>query len=175
MPNAQPVSFSRIRHFIFDVDGVLTDGTVLVMPGGEQVRRMNIKDGYALQLARKMGYTILILSGSDRSAVADRLLKLGVDDLHFSVSDKAGFILARQREMGWDPQLTLYMGDDLPDLAAMSLVGLSACPQDAAAEILSAANYVSPQAGGMGCVRDVIEQVLRSNGHWKHASDISSR
>ncbi len=175
MSIAQPVAFSAIRHFIFDIDGVLTDGTIYVMPGGEQVRRMNIKDGYALQLARKMGYSLLIVSGSARSAVADRLEKLGLDDIHFSVSDKAGFILKRLQELGWDRQHTLYMGDDLPDLEAMSLVGRSACPHDAAIEIRSAAHYISPVPGGMGCVRDVIEQVLRSNGHWKHQSDIRSR
>lgn len=175
MSSVQPVAFSAIRQFIFDIDGVLTDGTVYVMPGGEQVRRMNIKDGYALQLARQMGYSLLIVSGSARSAVADRLEKLGVDDIHFSVSDKAGFILNRMQALGWEPLHTLYMGDDLPDLAAMLLVGRSACPNDAVAEIRSAAHYISPYTGGMGCVRDVIEQVLRSNGHWKHQSDIRSR
>lgn len=175
MSNAQPVSFSRIRHFIFDIDGVLTDGTIYVMPEGEQVRRMNIKDGYALQLARQLGYSLMIVSGSAPSAVANRLQKLGLDDIYFSVSDKAAFISTRLQERGWDPQHTLFMGDDLPDLKALLEVGVSACPNDAASEIRSAAMYISPLGGGMGCVRDVIEQVLRANGHWQHQSNIRSR
>lgn len=175
MSSAPPVLFQSIRHFIFDIDGVLTDGTIFVMPGGEQVRRMNIKDGYALQLAHRMGYSISIVSGSDRSGVEDRLHKLGIKDVHFSVTDKAGFLLARMNEMGWDPTLTLYMGDDLPDLPAMSLVGIPACPKDAASEVLSAAKYISPYTGGMGCVRDVIEQVLRLKGHWEHQTGITSK
>jgi 3-deoxy-D-manno-octulosonate 8-phosphate phosphatase (KDO 8-P phosphatase) len=160
MPSLETFSFQSVRHFIFDIDGVLTDGSVWVMPGGEQVRRMNIKDGYALQLAIKMGYTVTVISGSARSAVDDRLLKLGILDVHFGVVDKASFLLARMSEMGWDPSLALYMGDDVPDLGA---------------NILSAAQYISPRGGGMGCVRDVIEQVLRLNDHWSHQPDIASR
>ncbi|MEN9525636.1 MAG: hypothetical protein RLZZ256_1020 [Bacteroidota bacterium] len=175
MPSLETFPFQSVRHFIFDIDGVLTDGSVWVMPGGEQVRRMNIKDGYALQLAIKMGYTVTVISGSARSAVDDRLLKLGILDVHFGVVNKASFLLARMSEMGWDPSLALYMGDDVPDLGAMSLVGLACCPSDAAADILSAAQYISPMGGGMGCVRDVIEQVLRLNDHWSHQPDIASR
>lgn len=175
MSSAQPVPFQSIRHFIFDIDGVLTDGTVWVMPGGEQVRRMNIKDGYALQLAQQLGYSITVVSGSAPSAVSDRLQKLGITDVHFAVADKAGFLLARIQEMGWDRTRILYMGDDLPDLSPMKLVGMSACPQDAVSEIRSAVHYVSPFPGGLGCVRDVIEQVLRLNGHWNYQTGIQSR
>ncbi len=175
MNSALPALFQSTRHFIFDIDGVLTDGTIWVMSGGEQVRRMNIKDGFALQLAHRCGYSITIISGSAPSAVIDRLQKLGVNDVHFSVGDKAGFLLARMQEMGWDPALALYMGDDLPDLAALSLVGLPTCPYDAAPEVRSAAKYISPLGGGMGCVRDVIEQVLRLNGHWSAQPGIASR
>ncbi len=175
MNSALPALFQSIRHFIFDIDGVLTDGSVWVMPGGEQVRRMNIKDGFALQLAHRCGYSIAVISGSAPSAVRSRLQNLGITDVHFSVADKAGFLLARMQELCWDPALTLYMGDDLPDLAAMLLVGLPACPNDAAPEIRSAAKYISPVSGGMGCVRDVIEQVLRLNGHWSAQPGIASR
>jgi 3-deoxy-D-manno-octulosonate 8-phosphate phosphatase (KDO 8-P phosphatase) len=174
IPNL-PSRFESIRHFVFDIDGVLTDGTIWVMPDGEQVRRMHIKDGFALQLAVHSGYPVLVISGSARSSVENRLHKLGIRDVHFSVSDKAGFLQTKMQELGWDPSLTLYMGDDLPDLPAMSLVGLPACPQDAAPELLSMARYISPVSGGMGCVRDVIEQVLRLNGHWNNQSGISSR
>ncbi|MFM7672725.1 MAG: KdsC family phosphatase [Bacteroidota bacterium] len=175
MSNVPSTSFQSIRHFIFDVDGVLTDSTVWVMPAGEQVRRMNIKDGYALQLALKKGYTITILSGSTPSSVQDRLQKLGITDIHFSVSDKAGFMKAHSQEKGWDLSQILFMGDDLPDLDAMSLVGLATCPKDAVSEILEQVAYVSPLTGGLGCVRDVIEQVLRHQGQWQHLSNISSR
>jgi 3-deoxy-D-manno-octulosonate 8-phosphate phosphatase (KDO 8-P phosphatase) len=176
MSNANlPARFQSIRHFVFDIDGVLTDGTIFVMPDGEQVRRMNIKDGLALQVALRAGYNILIISGSARSAVESRLHKLGVTDVHFSVSDKADFLLAKIQELGWDTAHTLYMGDDLPDLPAMSLVGLPTCPHDAASELQSMALYISPFQGGMGCVRDVIEQVLRLNDQWKLQSGITSR
>ena len=170
-----PARFQSIRHFVFDIDGVLTDGTILVMPDGEQVRRMNIKDGFALQLAHHHGYNILVISGSARSSVESRLHKLGITDVHFSVTDKAGFLLAKIQEKGWDPTCILYMGDDLPDLPALSLVGLPSCPHDAAPELQTMASYISPMNGGMGCVRDVIEQVLRLNGQWKLQSGISSR
>lgn len=175
MNPALPVLFQSIRHFFFDIDGVLTDGTVWVMPGGEQVRRMNIKDGFALQLANRCGYTITVISGSAPSAVSSRLQSLGIADVHFSVTDKAGFIISRMQETGWAPSQILYMGDDLPDLPAMSVVGLAACPNDAVPEIRSAAQYISPYPGGMGCVRDVIEQVLRLNGQWDLQPGIASK
>ncbi len=175
MPISTPVLFQSVKHFIFDVDGVLTDGTIYVMPGGEQVRRMNIKDGYALQLAKRKGYSITVVSGSDRSAVADRLSKLGINDVFFSVTDKPSFVSSIIKEKGWSSDQVLYMGDDIPDLAVMSLVGLPAAPKDAAPEILSAAKYISPLTGGMGCVRDVIEQVLRLNDHWQFETGITSR
>jgi len=176
MSNAHlPARFQSIRHFVFDIDGVLTDGTVLVLPDGEQVRRMSIKDGFALQLAHHLGYHILVISGSARSSVESRLHKLGITDVHFSVTDKAAFLLAKIQALGWDPARTLYMGDDLPDLPAMSLIGLPSCPHDAAPELQSMSAYISPLNGGMGCVRDVIEQVLRLNGQWKLQSGITSR
>ena len=176
MQNATlPSRFQSIRHFVFDIDGVLTDGSVWVLPDGEQMRRMSIKDGFALQLAKKAGFDILVISGSARSSVETRLHKLGITDVHFSISDKASFLIARFQELGWDPSLTLYMGDDLPDLAALSLVGLPTCPHDAAPELQSTAQYISPFTGGNGCVRDVIEQVLRANGKWKPEPGIASR
>ena len=170
-----PDLFESVRHFIFDVDGVLTDGTVWVMPGGEQVRRMNIKDGFALQLANRLGYSVTVISGSSQSAVSTRLQNLGINDVHFSVMDKAGFLSTMIKQKNWDIAKTLYMGDDMPDLPVMSLVGLSTCPHDAVAEIRSAAHYISPFSGGMGCVRDVIEQVLRLNGQWEYQPGIASR
>lgn len=170
-----PSRFQSIRHFVFDIDGVLTDGTVWVMPEGDQVRRMSIKDGFALQLARQSGYNVLVISGSAASSVESRLHKLGITDVHFSITDKAGFLSATFQANGWELDQALYLGDDLPDLPAMALVGLPACPKDAASELLSFAHYISPLAGGRGCVRDVIEQVLRLNGHWHFKPGIASR
>ena len=126
--------FKNITTFIFDVDGVLTDGTVLVLENGLQARRMNMKDGYALQLAVKKGYRILVISGAASSPVVDRLNKLGITEVHMGISDKKNFV----KNFIANHQLTagevLFMGDDIPDLSAMSIVGLPACPADAATE-----------------------------------------
>ena len=168
-------SFRPITTFIFDVDGVLTDGTVLVLAGGLQARRMHIKDGFALQLAIKKGYRVRVISGGNSPEVAERLYKLGVTDVHMSVLDKKGLIEAYLETEGLKKEEVLYMGDDLPDLPAMQAVGLSCCPADSAADVLEAAQYVSPLPGGFACVRDVIEKVLRLNGHWSFDGEVASR
>ena len=167
--------FKKITTFIFDMDGVLTDGSVLVLENGLQARRMSIKDGFALQLAVKSGYKVLAVSGSSPSPVVDRLIKLGVTDIYMAVLDKKSFITAYIEKNKLKKEEVLYMGDDLPDLPAMSIVGLASCPADAADEIKQAANYISPINGGYGCVRDVIEKVLKPNGHWKFHPDIASK
>jgi 3-deoxy-D-manno-octulosonate 8-phosphate phosphatase (KDO 8-P phosphatase) len=166
--------FKNITTFIFDVDGVLTDGTVLVLENGLQARRMSIKDGFALQLAVKSGYRILVVSGSSPSPVIDRLGKLGIKEVHMSVQDKKSLIAAYIEKNKLKKEEVLFMGDDLPDLPVMSEVGISACPDDAAEEIKQAAQYVSPSKGGYGCVRDVIEKVLKLNDHWHYRTDVSS-
>ena len=167
--------FKNITTFIFDVDGVLTDGTVLVLENGLQARRMNIKDGYALQLAIKKRYGILIISGAAASPVVDRLNKLGITEVHMGVTDKKSFIKNFIANHNLTAEQVLFMGDDMPDLPAMSMVGLPTCPADAAAEIKDVAKYISPLYGGTGCVRDVIERVLKLRGHWEHTEDIASR
>ena len=167
--------FKSVSTFILDVDGVLTDGTILVLENGLQARRMSIKDGFALQLAVKCGYRLTIVSGSSPSPVIDRLEKLGVTDIHMSVLDKKTFIEEYMRKKNLQKKEVMFMGDDLPDLPAMSLVGVPACPADAAEEIKSAVKYISPLNGGFGCVRDVIEQVLKLNGHWKYHAEVASR
>jgi len=167
--------FKNITTFIFDVDGVLTDGTVLVLENGLQARRMNIKDGYALQLAIKKRYRILIISGAASSPVVDRLNKLGITEVHMGVTDKKSFVKNFIANHNLTTEQVLFMGDDMPDLSAMSMVGLPACPADAAPEIREVAKYVSPFSGGYGCVRDVIEKVLKERGHWEHTEDIASR
>lgn len=167
--------FSPIRHFIFDVDGVLTDGTVLVMENGLQARRMSIRDGFALQLAVKCGYHVIIVSGSSPSPVVDRLTKLGITEIHMSVLDKRGFILGLMARMGLSKEEVLYMGDDIPDVPVMDIVGLGACPADAAIELKEVAGYISKANGGEGCVREVIENVLRLRGDWQYHAGIASR
>lgn len=168
-------SFKPIRLFVLDVDGVLTDGSLLVFGNGEMVRRMNIKDGYALQLAVKRGYQILVISGGQSEAVRERLVKLGVVDVHMNVKNKSEVLLqyVTSKQLQWSQ--VLYMGDDIPDLKTMQMVGLACCPADAVAEIKSIAHYISPIQGGEGCVRDVIEKVLKLNDHWNDDGDISSR
>jgi 3-deoxy-D-manno-octulosonate 8-phosphate phosphatase (KDO 8-P phosphatase) len=172
--NNTSTDFRKITVFVFDIDGVLTDGTVLVMENGLQARRMNIKDGYALQLAVKNGYRILVISGAGTSPVIERLNKLGITEVFFSIKDKKTFIENFKTENKLSPEEILYMGDDIPDMDAMSVVGIAACPADAATEIQQIASYISPFSGGSGCVRDVIGKVLKLNNHWQHKTDVAS-
>jgi 3-deoxy-D-manno-octulosonate 8-phosphate phosphatase (KDO 8-P phosphatase) len=167
--------FRPISWFIFDIDGVLTDGTVIVMDGGLQARRMSIKDGFALQMAVKNGYRVTIVSGSNSPQVHNRLERLGITDVHMAVHDKKEFILTLLKNAGFDPQYALYMGDDLPDIPPMQAIGLSCCPADAASEVRQVAKYISPHNGGDTCVRDVIEKVLRMNDHWHYRVDVTSK
>jgi 3-deoxy-D-manno-octulosonate 8-phosphate phosphatase (KDO 8-P phosphatase) len=157
---------NNVSTFIFDVDGVLTDGTVLLMPNGEQVRNMNIKDGYALQLAIKKGYRVAIISGGKSEEVRTRMLGLGVTDVFLGVAYK----LEKFEEYLLNNELKaeeiLYMGDDIPDYEVMRKVGVAACPFDSAPEISSICSYISQKKGGEGCVRDVIEQTMRLHGKW---------
>jgi 3-deoxy-D-manno-octulosonate 8-phosphate phosphatase (KDO 8-P phosphatase) len=168
-------AFKKITAFVFDIDGVLTDGTVLVLPNGVQARRMHIKDGFALQMALKNGYRVKVISGGNSPEVLDRLTKLGVTDVHMSVLDKGTLLQEWMKTENLKKEETLYMGDDLPDLPALSVVGLPVCPADAADEVKKAAIYISPLKGGDACVREVIEKVLRMNGHWEYRVDVASR
>lgn len=167
--------FRHIRAFIFDVDGVLTDGTVQLLPGGEQSRKMHIRDGYALQLAVKMGYRIAIISGGRSESVVSRLNGLGITDVFTNVTNKVekleDYVL--EHDLIWEQ--VLFMGDDIPDYRAMQLCGIAACPADAAPEIKSISRYISPVTGGHGCVRDVIEKVLKLNGHWMLDEGVPSK
>jgi 3-deoxy-D-manno-octulosonate 8-phosphate phosphatase (KDO 8-P phosphatase) len=167
--------FKPITTFVFDVDGVLTDGTVLVLENGLQSRRMNIKDGFALQMALKNGYCVKIISGGNSPEVKDRLEKLGVNDVQMSVMDKKACLQQIISANKLKKEEVLYMGDDLPDIPAMNLVGLPCCPADAVAEVKEAAQYISPMSGGFTCVRDVIEKVLKLNDHWHYRTDVSSK
>lgn len=167
--------FRHIRTFIFDVDGVLTDGSVQLLPGGEQSRRMNIRDGYALQLAVKMGYRVAVITGGRSEEVVRRLNGLGITDVFSGVMNKKEKLedYALEHDLRWEE--VLFMGDDIPDYRAMQLCGLAVCPSDAAPEIKGICSYISPYGGGDGCARDVIEKVMKLNGHWMLDSGVPSK
>jgi len=139
------------------------------------VRRMNIKDGYALQLAVKKGYHVAIISGGDSPEVKDRLLKLGVTDVYMKVHDKLSVFQEYILLNGLDASSTAYMGDDIPDYDVMNHVGLASCPADAASEIKELSAYVSPLNGGAGCVRDLIEKIMRVRGDWSEDTTVRSQ
>lgn len=154
-----------ITTFIFDVDGVLTDGQVL-LHSDDIVRTLNSRDGYALQFAAKMGYRVLIITGGHSTAVKTRLLNLGATEVCLKSSNKVEVYKQLQQKYDFTNEQALYMGDDIPDYNVMRMVGVSACPQDAAVEIKKISDYQSPYNGGHHCVRDVIEQTMRLQGQW---------
>ena len=158
--------FNLVDTFIFDVDGVLTNGELLIQPDGALLRKMFVKDGYALQHAVKQGYRVVIISGGKPLGVEQRLANLGITDMFYNAKDKKAVYLDYMKEHKLDPEGIIFMGDDLPDYELMRLVGIPACPNDAAIEIQEVAQYVSPYNGGQGCVRDIIEKVLRLHGRW---------
>ncbi len=159
-------NLKNITTFIFDVDGVLTNGTVIATESGELLRSFNIKDGYALQLAAKKGYHICIISGGKGVAMNKRFEGLGVADVFLGVSNKIEVFHNYLQQKGLSATEVLYMGDDIPDLEVMKLVGIATCPADAVDEIKAAAHYISPKNGGEAAARDVIEKVLKVCGDW---------
>lgn len=156
----------KITTFMLDVDGVLTDGSITLMPNGEAVRKMNSRDGYAIQLAVKKGYRVVVITGGSSQLVKDRLTALGVQDVYLKAYDKLDVYEEYMMIHDLNPEEVLYMGDDLPDYEVMSRIGIPTCPANAATEIREISTYVSPINGGEGCVRDVIEKVLRSQKKW---------
>lgn len=167
--------FKSIRTFVFDVDGVMTDGSVLVFESGEQVRRMNTRDGYSLQLAIKKGYRVVVISGALSQGVRERLQYLGIRDIFLEIHDKVAVLRQYANDHGIDAGDMLYMGDDIPDYFPMQFVGLACAPADAAPEIRHIAAYISSFNGGHGCVRDVIEKVMKLNGHWELNTTVASK
>ncbi len=160
-----------ITALIFDVDGVLTDGTVTVTTSGEMLRTMNIKDGYAIKTAVDNGYHVCIISGGSNEGVRLRLQGLGVKDIHLGVHDKVNTLYDYFKSLNLNKNQVLYMGDDIPDLKVMQMVGLPCCPQDAVPEIKAISSYVSHKNGGKGAVRDIIEQVMKVQGKWNNNFD----
>ncbi len=158
----------NIKGFVFDVDGVLTDGTVLALASGEQVRAFHIHDGLAIRHAIEMGYPVAIISGRSEEGVRRRLHSLDItdDNLFLGVADKVTVLHRWAAAAGLTLNELAYMGDDLPDLAALRAVGLACCPADAVADIRERCQWVSRLGGGRGSVRELIETVLKSHGRW---------
>lgn len=156
-----------IKCFIFDVDGVLTNGMLHVTNDGKLLRAMNIKDGYALQLAVKKGYRVVIISGGKDEGVVIRLKNLGVSDIYVGIGNKLQQLLTVMQEHHLTSAQLLYMGDDMPDAEAMKNCAIATCPYDAAPQIRDICHYISPVKGGDGCARDIIEQVLTLNNDWE--------
>jgi 3-deoxy-D-manno-octulosonate 8-phosphate phosphatase (KDO 8-P phosphatase) len=160
----------QIKAFVFDVDGVLTDGIVHVTEAGEQLRQFNIKDGYALQLAVKRGYKIAVITGGRSEGVRLRLKGLGITDIFMFVDSKVQVFNQFLADKQLSASQVLYMGDDIPDLEVMQLSGLPVCPADAVEDIKTISEYISPKDGGKGCVRDVLEKVLKIQNQWDEIS-----
>jgi 3-deoxy-D-manno-octulosonate 8-phosphate phosphatase (KDO 8-P phosphatase) len=157
---------AQINTLIFDVDGVLTDGKVIITTGGEMYRQMDTKDGYVLKCALNEGLKVVIISGGTNEGVRDRLKALGVFDIYLGAHHKLDAFQDLLDNYDLKPENMLYMGDDVPDIPIMEKVGVSCCPKDAVSDVLATADYVSPKKGGEGCVREVVEQVLRIQGKW---------
>lgn len=157
---------AQITTFIFDVDGVFTDGSLLITTDGEMLRKMNVKDGYALKTALQKGYNICIITGGTNDGVRNRFKALGVTDIYLGAHHKTDALEEYMDIYDIKAENILYMGDDMPDIPPMKIVQLATCPQNAVAEVKAVSDYVSHRNGGEGCVRDIIEQVLKVRGDW---------
>ena len=156
-----------IKTFIFDVDGVLTDGKILITNEGELLRSFDTKDGYAIKCALVQGYKIVVISGGRNQGVEERFKELGVFDIYMGIHYKLDAFQDLLDNYDLDPETILYVGDDVPDIPVMEKVGLGCCPADAVSDVKNMADYVSHKNGGEGCVREIIEQVLRVQGKWR--------
>ncbi len=172
---------ARCKALVLDVDGVLTDGGITPTLDGDFIRTYNAKDGYAVAYAIKMGYRICVITGGRGESLRHRMNMLGIEDLFIDCMDKLGAIREFAAKYSIDTEDIIYMGDDIPDLECMQLVGMPVAPRDAVMEVVEAARYVSEFNGGRGCVRDIIEQWLRSHDKWAvhkygvTGSDVASR
>ena len=158
--------FKQVKAFVFDVDGIFTNNEVIVTEEGTLLRKMHIRDGYAIKAAVRAGYPIAIITGGKSEGVKKRFADLGVKDIYLGKTDKIDAFDEFVHLYDLDPNEILYMGDDLPDYPVMRRVGCPVCPADAAQELFPIAVYVSPYAGGHGCVRDVVQQVMALQGKW---------
>jgi len=157
---------TSVKAIIFDVDGVLSLSTIQMSPAGLPVRTVNIKDGYAIQLAIKMGMKIAIISGGTDPSIEERYRKLGMTDIFMSCSTKIQVLNQYLADNNLKAEEVIYVGDDIPDYEIMKVVGCPCCPADACSDIKEISTYISPYEGGRGCARDIIEQILRAKGLW---------
>lgn len=158
--------FRDIHTFIFDIDGVFTNSDLIIMENGELLRKMNVRDGYAVKRAVRAGYRICVITGGFSEGVTMRLAGLGIKDIYTGINNKLDTFEEYVYANEIDTAGVLYLGDDIPDYESMRLAGLPCCPQDAANEIIEICQYISPKKGGEGCVRDVIEKVMKLHGKW---------
>ena len=163
------------KTFIFDIDGVLTTGNVLVTEEGHMLRSVNIKDGFALQHAVKQGYNIAIISGGNSQGMLHRFQGLGIKEVYLGQNNKMAAFEKVCSDFGVNEKEVAYMGDDMPDLEAMQIVSIAACPSDAATDIKAMATYKAIAKGGEGCAREVIEKTLKLNDHWDNDDHIQSK
>jgi 3-deoxy-D-manno-octulosonate 8-phosphate phosphatase (KDO 8-P phosphatase) len=159
------IKLNTIDCFIFDVDGVLTNGCVLIN-GTDYQRSIHVKDSYAIQYAAKLGYKIFLITGGESEFIRKTYIKLGVTDVRLESSNKKEVFEELVKTFGVSAERSLYMGDDIPDIPLMKIIGTTTAPQDASIDVKALVDYISPLNGGMGCVRDVIEQTLRVQGKW---------
>ena len=157
---------SAIKLFAFDYDGVFTNGTVYLMPDGSMARTASARDGFAVQWAVKQGLQLAVITGGREEPVAWRMKGLGVNEVHLGAADKLAALREVAHRLGLDLSEVAYMGDDLPDLKALQAVGLSCCPHDAVPEVREVVDWVVPEGGGQGCVRNLLEQAMKLRGLW---------
>lgn len=162
----------KIDTFVFDVDGVLTDGTLSIFPDGELIRKMCARDGYAIKLAQEKGYNICVITGGENLMVFQRLKNLGIKNIYLKSNNKIETFNCYCVSEKISPEKVLYMGDDIPDIEVMQSVLFPCSPKDAVNEVKSISKYISSKEGGKGCVRDVIEQTMKIQGKWMNNCNI---
>jgi 3-deoxy-D-manno-octulosonate 8-phosphate phosphatase (KDO 8-P phosphatase) len=156
----------KIKNFFFDVDGVFTDGSIIVDNSGNELRVFSTRDGIAVKLATDKGYNFCVISGGKNEGVRKRLNKLGIKNVYLGVNNKMEVFKSFMNDNNLKTTETMFMGDDIPDIQILKMVGLSCCPNDAANEVREVVDYISIKKGGEGCVRDIIEQILIIQKNW---------
>ena len=178
MPNYNyKVRLHGIRAFAFDVDGVMTDGSIIAAPDGEPIRIFNAKDGFAFRMCRMKGYPVAIITGGTSEGIVSRFSSLGVDkaDIYQKSRDKVPDFLDFCNRHGLKPEEVAYAGDDIPDIPVLKIAGLSVAPADAVPEVKDICDYVSLYPGGRGLARDLVEQVLKVHGDWNLDTEVYSK
>lgn len=161
----------KIRAFVFDIDGVISPSLISLSPEGEHLRKINVKDCYALQYAVKRGYLIAIISGGSSDGFRKSINSFGISDVFMGASSKLPVLKEWMQKNNLLPEEVAYMGDDIPDLQALRYVGLPCCPYDAVWEVKDSSKWISKFSGGYGCVRDLLEQVMKTHGDWLSNDD----